>query len=303
MAAQDLGLDRLRPAPSVAGAPGASALSALVPKQGAAWATEVLPRLGITGGVIGVILVNSTMPQVVTTSNGRMPKLSPSMWAKMAFYITPKAGGLKLVQYGVMREMKLSLDKVMNPGASTMLAFGFVGTFFQSIIYNTLIADMYKIHMGVAKPRLSFSQLYKGLQPGLLWCFGREAFSMGGGLWLGPTVKAQLQRTLEGAGVEVDERVMRFGGGFLSGACTAFGTQWLHNTTLMAGRMAAVSEPHGAPYYTASSLQAAWHEMGPRMFYGNYPQRMCLIAGAVGLMNMVDIFHRPELIAVRMFGS
>merc|ERR1719204_1448930 len=155
--------------------------------------------------------------------------------------------------------------------------------------------------MGVEKPRASLRQLAQGLKPGFVWCFGRESFSMGGGLWLGPIVKQRAQEQLEARGVEVNDKALRFGCGFLSGACTAFGTQWLHNTTLVAGRMAAVGEAHGAPYYTMASLKAGYSELGGRLFYANYPQRMCLIAGAVGLMNMVDIFHRPDLLFVRAF--
>jgi len=262
--------------------------------------SEVVPRLGVAGGVIGVILVNSTMPQVVKTSNGRMPSLSPTMWGRMCLRIIPKAGGLKMVQYGAMREMKLTLDKVCPPGLSTMLSFGVIGTFFQSVIYNTLISDMYRIFQGDAGPRATVAELARGLRPGFIWCFGRECFSMGGGLWLGPTVKKHLQDNLEANNIDVPDSMLRFGGGFLSGACTAFATQWLHNTTLMAGRMAAVGDAHGAPYYTKASLAAAYNEMGPRMFWANYPQRMTLIAGAVALLNMVDIFHRPDLILTKM---
>jgi hypothetical protein len=169
-----------------------------------AWAQEVAPRLGIAGGVIGLILVNSTMPQVVSTSGGRMPKLSAGVWCRMAFYITPKAGGLKFAQYGVMREMKLTLDQVMPSGPSTMISFGVVGTFFQSVIYNTLISDMYRIHMGHDRP-FTLRGLAEGLRPGFVWCFGRECLSMGGGMWLGPTVKSHLQSTFEARGIEVPE--------------------------------------------------------------------------------------------------
>ena len=69
----------------------------------------------------------------------------------MCLRITPLAGGLKAAQYAVMREMKLSLDQVLHPAASTMLAFGVIGTGFQSVIYNTLISEMYKIYTGKAQ--------------------------------------------------------------------------------------------------------------------------------------------------------
>eukprot|EP00440_Ansanella_granifera_P015627 gb/GFBE01016978.1/.p1 GENE.gb/GFBE01016978.1/~~gb/GFBE01016978.1/.p1 ORF type:complete len:318 (+),score=74.74 gb/GFBE01016978.1/:1-954(+) len=266
------------------------------------WGTEVLPRTAVAGNVIGLILVNSTMPQVVKTSDGKMPPLTRAMWVRMAVRITPIAGGLKTAQYAVMREMKLALDQVVHPGLSTMLSFGVVGTLFQSVIYNTLIAEMYKVYTGEVRAKPGFGELVRGVQPGIVWCFGRECFSMGGGLYLGPFVKARLAAMLKDesgghsvGGVQISEGVMRFGSGFLSGACTAFGTQWMHNVSLVAGRLAAAKEARGAPYYTGAAWNTAYKELGPAVFYMNYPQRMCLIAGAVALLNCVDIFHRPEL--------
>jgi len=263
---------------------------------------EVMPRLGVAGGVIGVILVNSTLPQVVKTSNGMMKSLSPAMWGRMCFQIIPKAGGLKFAQYGVMREMKLGLDGYCPAGISTMLTFGFVGTLFQSVIYNTLIRDMYRIYTG-EKVSSAAGVKSKGISPGIVWCFGRECFSMGGGLYLGPMAKEVIQSRLQENNIELPDNALRFVAGFASGACTAFATQWMHNTTLMAGRMAAVGQTQGAPYYTMASLKAAHDEMGARMFFANFPQRMVLIAGAVALLNMVNIFHQPDLIALRLVGE
>lgn len=279
------------------------------------WGTEVVPRLSIAGGVIGVILVNSTLPQVVRTSHGKIPSLTSSMKFRMIVRITPMAGGLKAVQYGSMREMKLALDHMgCHPGLSTMVSFGVLGTLFQSVIYNTLIAEMYRVYLDRVTAKPSFTELAKGVAPGVVWCFARECFSMGGGLYLGPIVrqhigeyltKLQEERRKAGSGAEQSSTldklispngpVLRFSSGLLSGACTAFATQWIHNTTLVAGRMAAAGQAEGAPFYTSVSLRAAWSELGPRLFFLNYPQRLTLIAGAVGLLNMVDIFHRPEL--------
>jgi len=268
-----------------------------------AWATEVAPRTGAAGGVIGLILVTSTMPQVVSTSDGKMPKLTPSMWGRMVFRIWPVAGGLKAAQYTVLREMKFGLDGAgCHPGVSTMLSFGVIGTLFQSVIYNTLIAEMYKAMTGEVKKAPSVAALVQGVKPGILWCFGRECGAMGGGMYLGPMVKVRMSSALSDGngghsifGLPVSEGVMRFSSGFTSGACTAFGTQGMHNISLIAGRMAAKAEPVGAPYYTAASATTAYKELGLSLFYINYPQRMCLIAGAVALLNMCDIFHRPEL--------
>mmetsp|Transcript_112268 Transcript_112268/g.267640 ORF Transcript_112268/g.267640 Transcript_112268/m.267640 type:complete len:304 (-) Transcript_112268:241-1152(-) len=267
----------------------------------ATWGSEVVPRVSVAGGVIGLILVNSTMPQVVRTSDGKMPQLSRQMWIRMCLRITPLAGGLKAAQYAVMREMKLSLDQVLHPAASTMLAFGVIGTGFQSVIYNTLISEMYKIYTGKAKT-MSMKELARGVQPGIVWCFARESLSMGGGLYLGPVVKTKLAAVLKDddgkhsiGGVHLSEGVLRFGSGFLSGACTAFATQWVHNVSLFAGRLAATGEAQGAPFYTGAAWSRAYKELGMSVFYANYPHRMCLIAGAVALLNFVDIFHRPEL--------
>mmetsp|Transcript_4405 Transcript_4405/g.10221 ORF Transcript_4405/g.10221 Transcript_4405/m.10221 type:complete len:310 (-) Transcript_4405:33-962(-) len=266
-----------------------------------AWGTEVVPRVSVAGGVIGLILVNSTMPQVVRTSDGLMPQISRSMWIRMCLRITPLAGGLKAAQYAVMREMKLTLDQVCHPAVSTMLAFGVIGTGFQSVIYNTLISEMYKIYTGKAKT-VTMGELARGIRPGIVWCFGRESVAMGAGLYLGPVVKARLAASLRDeqgdsrvGGVHIPEGVMRFGSGFLSGACTAFGTQFMHNVSLYAGRLAATNEPKGAPYYTTEAWRTAYKELGMSVFYLNYPHRMCLIAGAVALLNFVDIFHRPEM--------
>lgn len=249
-----------------------------------------------------MILVNSTMPQVVKTSDGKMPKLSLPIWGRVCLRSIPVAGGLKTVQYAVMREMKLTLDQKLHPGLSTMLSFGFVGTFFQSVIYNSLISEMYLVYTGEARKMPSFRELVQAVRPGVVWCFGRECFSMGAGIYLGPIVKTKLANLLDDGsgshklgGVQIPEGVLRFTGGFLSGACTALGTQGMHNVSLFAGRLAATGATEGAPYYTFAALATAYREMGPSLLYANYPQRMTLIAGACALFNFVDIFHRPEL--------
>eukprot|EP00913_Durusdinium_trenchii_P009638 g9056.t1 len=108
-----------------------------------------------------------------------------------------------------MREMKLSLDHVMHPAASSMMSFGILGTGFQSVIYNTLISEMYKVYTGKAKQPVSIRELAKGdvesslfwgasrVQPGLVWCFGRESVAMGLGLYLGPVVKTRLATAVQ----------------------------------------------------------------------------------------------------------
>merc|ERR1719388_616306 len=98
------------------------------------YTSEVVPRLFTAGGVIGVILTSSTIPQVVRTSEGRIGSLSWATKGRMFAVITPKAAGYKAIQYGLMREMKAVLDPVVGPAASKVIAFGAIGTLFQSWI-------------------------------------------------------------------------------------------------------------------------------------------------------------------------
>eukprot|EP00929_Paragymnodinium_shiwhaense_P111328 TRINITY_DN7921_c0_g1_i1.p2 TRINITY_DN7921_c0_g1~~TRINITY_DN7921_c0_g1_i1.p2 ORF type:complete len:284 (-),score=83.48 TRINITY_DN7921_c0_g1_i1:307-1158(-) len=257
---------------------------------------EVVPRIGCAGGIIGLITVKTTVPQVIKTSGGAMGALNMSLWTRMFMRISPKAGGLKAVQYGIMREIKTGLDATgCDPSVSKMLAFGVAGTGFQSVIYNLLIADVYKIYTGKEAQRLSFQTIAKSTMPGIVWCFGRETFSMGAGIALQPFVARYVQGKFKESGVEVPDFALRFTTGFMTGGMTALGTQWMHNLTLVAGRMAAQEVKAGAPHYTSGALTTAWQELGPSLFYMNYPQRMTLIAGAVALLSLCDIFHRPEL--------
>lgn len=225
-----------------------------------------------------------------------MGNLDWGIWSRMFIRIWPKAGGLKAMQYAAIREMHLGLvDKGVHPGASKMISFGIIGTLFQSVIYNELIKDMYKIHSGKVVARQSFAQFARSIAPGIVWCFGREMFSMGGGLYLGPIMEESLKAELDRRGLEVPAMPLSFFSGFASGACTAFATQWLHNTTLVSGRLAAAGEVREAPHYTWSSLRIAYEEMGNGLFYANYLRRIQLIAGAVALLNTVKIFHRPDV--------
>lgn len=48
-------------------------------------------------------------------------------------------------------------------------------------------------------------------------------------------MKTRLKASLDEKGHVVPEGGLRFTAGFLSGACTAFATQWMHNVSLFAG--------------------------------------------------------------------
>merc|ERR1712087_159520 len=147
------------------------------------------------------------------------------------------------------------------------------------------------IYTGNHKPRFSVSDVCRGVLPGLPWCFLREACSMGGGLALQPWVTRRLQAGLREYAIDPPEWLLRFFAGLATGACTGLATQWLHNTTLVAGRMYAAGDACEAPHYTLSSLRALSQEQGFRLFYMNYHQRVAVIAMGVAFLSTCDIFH------------
>ena len=50
-----------------------------------------------------------------------------------------------------------------------------------------------------------------------------------------------------------------------------------------------------APHYTTVALRAAVREMGPAVLWRNFAPRMVINAVTVAVLNVCDIFHRPEL--------
>ena len=81
----------------------------------------------------------------------------------------------------------------------------------------------------------------------------------------------------------------------MCGSVGSLATQGAHNVTLVAGRMAALGECTQAPHYTTEALRVAWREMGVRVFYLNFGPRLVINAVTVAVLNLCDIFHRPEL--------
>jgi len=261
----------------------------------AVWLRECGPRLLTAGIGVSLVTIDRTIPQVVATSGGRLPTMPFLTRARMCGLFIPKQGVLKTGQFVAMREVKLSLDQYLPSSLSTMLAYGLTGVPFQSVIYNTLISDTYKFHTGQAAG-VNLREMARGVMPGIVWCFIRECCATGGGLYFGPILKQKVVSELEERGKAMPpELALRFSSGLVCGAFCALGTQWLHNATLTAGRMAAVGDTKGAPHYTMSSMRGAYAELGGKMFYLNYPQRMMVIAGASAMLNLLDIFHRPDL--------
>ena len=82
----------------------------------------------------------------------------------------------------------------------------------------------------------------------------------------------------------------------LTGASGSLATQWVHNVTLVAGRMAALGATLQAPHHTTVALRSACSEMGVSILYRNFGPRMVISKRLHGRgAQLVHIFHRPEL--------
>jgi len=259
---------------------------------------DVVPWVGVSGVVVGATTVDRTIPQIVRTSQGKLSGMTTGLRWSLFRRVIGKQAGVKTAQFSAMRETKLSLDKALgNPALSTMLAYGITGVPFQSLLYNMLIADTYRFRGLAATSMGSASEfMRRTVAPGVLWCFIRECCATGGGIYFGGALhqlatEAALRRGMP----EPPEKLSRFACGLTAGAGCALFTQWLHNTALTAGRLSALDHATESPHYTVVSLRQAWRDLGPKMFYANYPQRMVVIAVASGTMNLCNIFRNPEL--------
>ena len=249
--------------------------------------------------------------QVAATSQGLLPVSTLSH--RLAIYraTIAKQSALTALQYALTRELKFALDAVQpSPALSTMVATGLLGVPCSSLSYNWAIQDTYKFH-GALAPRKPHETGLIGfarakVAPGLLWCFLRAGCGTGGALYCGPTVAAALRQHMvlpaassggdgQRAGRCLPERAASLSAGLLTGALFSLATQCVHNVTLVAGRMAALGEAAQAPHYTTVALRQAWREMGGAIFFANFGPRMAINAVTVGVLNLCDIFHAPEL--------
>eukprot|EP00933_Yihiella_yeosuensis_P043782 TRINITY_DN3873_c3_g2_i1.p1 TRINITY_DN3873_c3_g2~~TRINITY_DN3873_c3_g2_i1.p1 ORF type:complete len:286 (-),score=12.88 TRINITY_DN3873_c3_g2_i1:109-966(-) len=269
------------------------------PKPGL-YLTEVLPRLSTAGFATGSITIERCLSQVVNTSEGRIPHASWSHAAQLFKSSILKHMGLVSFQYFGTRELKHSLDQVLPyPAISMFIACGALGVPCSSLQYNWAIQDTYRLFKFDAPRVSSFSDFWRAkVSPGLVWCFARASFGTGGSLYYGPSVTAHIDSLVNDAGsgkTDKPSMLIKCLGGFITGACGSLATQNVHNITLVAGRMAALGETHGAPYFTRSAMITAWKEMGFGIFYLNFPQRTIINAVTISVLNMCDIFHRPDI--------
>merc|ERR1719401_361039 len=107
-------------------------------------------------------MTERTIPQAVNTSGGQLPNFIAATRARMTCQMLPKQTSLKSAQFACLRELKLNLDKFLNPAASMLLAYGITATPFQSVIYNQIIADTYKFHLGAGKAA-TLSEIARGM--------------------------------------------------------------------------------------------------------------------------------------------
>eukprot|EP01060_Flectonema_neradi_P018102 TRINITY_DN2491_c0_g1_i1.p1 TRINITY_DN2491_c0_g1~~TRINITY_DN2491_c0_g1_i1.p1 ORF type:complete len:260 (+),score=18.16 TRINITY_DN2491_c0_g1_i1:55-834(+) len=252
---------------------------------------DALPDLGVASTLISMATVSFTYPQVTAVSKGMLPKPTVMNTGALLVKTMPFQIPVKFAQFSLMRTMKLNLDAKSpeTKGLNTMVSYGSTGVPFQSVLYNKCISDIYRYHEksppGI--PGQSWAEGAKTLfwtkvYPGIAWCFIRESCATGGALVLGPKIKPYVQNIIG----EEKETACRFVSGLCAGACTAFMTQWIHNTALTAGAMAELGE---APT-TRASFTKAVTQLGPSIIYKNYGKRLIVIAIASAVLNVFTIF-------------
>lgn len=271
------------------------------------WITEVAPRLGFAGFSVASVTVDRMATQVVGTSDGRLPPVTTAHRLSIYRATIAKQTALTGLQFASTRELKLALDRAQpSPALSVMVACGLTGVPCSSLQYNWAIQDTYRFYghapPGGAPGLAGF--LRQKVAPGLPWCFLRAGCGTGGGLHFGPTAAAgfaEAWRAARGpAAAPLPERAARLAGGLATGAAASLATQGVHNVTLVAGRMAALGERAQAPHYSTVALAAAWREMGPAVLYRNFAPRMVISASTVAVLNVCDIFRRPEISGASM---
>ncbi|CAE8735004.1 unnamed protein product, partial [Polarella glacialis] len=262
---------------------------------------EVGPRVGMAGFAVASVTIERTASQVVKTSQGRLPLMTLGQRWGLYRATIGKHVGLMFLQYSGTREMRLALDQRIHPALSVICACGLMGVPCSSLQYNWAIQDTYR-HFQILPPASTgpLGFLRQKVAPGLCWCFIRAGCGTGGALYFGPSVTAQVEALgrgllpppANGGGGEASLKVFAsFAGGLTTGALGSLATQWVHNITLVAGRMAALGEVAQAPHYTTIAARAAWNEMGISLLYMNFPQRMVINAVTVGVLNACDIFR------------
>lgn len=249
-------------------------------------------RVGLSGFGVATITIERMASQVRNISQGRLPEMTVGRRWGMYRATIGKQTALMFLQCTGTRELRLAFDQVLPyPALSVMLAAGLSGVPGSSIQYNWIIRDTYRYF----KFEVPVSSVWDAVLPGIFWAFVRAGVCTGGGLYAGPFVSAALNEKFVTAGVEPNATITTLAGGLISGATGSLVTQWAHNITLVAGRMAALGANTEAPHYTISAARASWREMGVSLLYLNFPQRTLINAVTVSMLNFFDIFHRPEL--------
>ena len=250
----------------------------------------VFPNLCVSATSISMATVAFTYPQLSTVSKGLLPPPTLGNTVKVLAKTMPFQIPVKFGQFSCMRWLKYRLDDA-SPGTkplNTMVAYGTTGVPFQSVLYNQCIGDIYKFH-GLSPPQLGGASLaekaktlfWKKVYPGIAWCFCRESCATGGALVLGPALMPIYEPYLGEY-----PTLHRFTSGLTAGACTAFLTQWLHNTCLTAGSMAEMGEDPA----TFAVLRRTYENLGTSMVYRNYGRRMIVIACASASLNVFPLF-------------
>ena len=257
---------------------------------------DVVTTIVASSGLAGGLTIIFTVPQIVALSHASSTPLPRTSYlGASARGIFARAIGmqtaLKIAHFGAVRILKNGLDNIGGFGAYNInIAYGLVAVPAQAASYNSLTADVFR-YFGKTKSAASGSFFDTALtffntkvKPGFAWTFVRDSNSVGGGLLLGPIVSKSIaeRRSPEATPTRLEKLV----GGTLAGAVCGLATQFFHNAALTAGRAAEL----GSSLSTLECATTLVREQGMKSLYKGFPNRVVVIAGMSGILNIMEPF-------------
>ena len=221
--------------------------------------------------------------------------------ATMFMRMAPLQTGLTVVQFTAVRQLRKVLDSLVGPSPLNLsLAYGTASVPLIAAKYNLIISGVYRYNgRSVSRqgtPTSYVNQLknfwVRRIQPGLLWSFLRDSFSVGGGIVIGKTVSAKIasiildnphDRTTQSPSMVYS---IKFLGGFVSGSICGLATHLFHNAALTAGRMAEA----GPRPTNLECMRQIIAEQGWKACYVNFPLRVAIIAFWSGVLTVAQPF-------------
>ena len=250
-------------------------------------------------------LCRFTIPQVINLSQNSKSQLPRAPIfphrATMFVRLAPMQTGITIVQFTAVRQLRKLLDSIGGPSPLHLsLAYGTASVPLIAAKYNMIVSAVYRYNghpgphqegnAGYSKQLMRFWK--RRIQPGLLWSFLRDSFSVGGGIVLGKEVSVKIKSTVvdsldnqttESPGMEFG---IKFSAGFMSGSICGLATHLFHNAALTAGRMAEGGHVPG----NLQCMRQLITEQGWRACYINFPLRVAIIAFWSGVLTVTQPF-------------